>query len=55
MPVFSALMTSAFGAMDPFSELVRLDRFDGDENVHILPDWVADALVKEPNVSRIAR
>lgn len=55
MPVFSALMSAAFEA-DPFAELVRNDRTTKDENVRVLPVWVAEALEMSLRVPRqIAR
>jgi len=55
MPVFTTLMTSAFGAEDPFATLVQNDENAGDENVRVLPDWVAEALENDLQFRRIVQ
>jgi hypothetical protein len=47
MPVFTALMSSAFGPQDPFNALVRNDRTEDDKNVRVLPVWVAETLERD--------
>jgi hypothetical protein len=46
MPVFTALMTSAFEGFDPFEYLVRNDLRESDKaEVRVLPDWVVNNLM----------
>jgi hypothetical protein len=50
--MFATLMTSAFGAEDPFGELVRLDRIGEEENVRVLPNWIVGALERDLQLNR---
>lgn len=48
MPVFTALMTGAFGSEDPFDSLVRNDGPDeGEGDVRNLPLWVEDRIAAD--------
>jgi hypothetical protein len=55
MPAFTALMSSAFGQQDPFSALVRNDKAEGDEDVRVLPVWVAESLEHDLQFRKITR
>lgn len=54
MPVFTALMTSAFGGMDPFEYLGQNDRYTKDSETRPLPFWVVKALERDIQHSQTA-
>lgn len=55
MPVFTALMSAAFGAENPFNLSVRLGRVDEGENVRVLPDWVVESLERDMQFQKIVQ
>jgi hypothetical protein len=55
MPVFTALMSGAFGSEDPFGVLAGNDLNTEEENVRILPAWVADELTAELRTRQVTR